>query len=32
MQQAVILYRQAGAIKKSNVLAKKYNLVIDDRV
>lgn len=31
MQQAVILYRQAGAIKKSNVLAKKYNLVVDER-
>ena len=31
MQQAVILYRQAGAIKKSNVLAKKYNLIVDER-
>lgn len=31
MQQAVLLYRQAGAIKKSNVLAKKYNLVVDER-
>lgn len=31
MQQAVILYRQAGAYNKSNVLAKKYNLVVDER-
>ena len=32
MQQAVILYRQAGAVKKSNVLARKYNLIVDDRM